>query len=167
MLKNIKFKELTLAEATLMVLKEGLEGIAKSSFALFLRYGLGCGYAIRLSKVKRIGLVITRSDKMSEHYVLKADKDIEELLKIIYYYSDGNIDIHDFIYLPNDLHKCVTLSSLSNSDPQSIWNQGYLSLSVSPSDFKDEDSIRNIFVLTKIFSVQFIGDKGGIAYQVS
>lgn len=104
---------------------------------------------------------------MSEHYVLKTNKDIEELIKIIDYYCETGVDIQEVLYFPNDLHKCIVLSSLSNSSPQYIWNQGYLSLSVSPSDFKDENSIRNIFVLSKIFSIQFIGDKGGIAYQVS
>ena len=167
MLKNIKFKELTLAEATFMILKEGLIGISKTNFALLLEYGDGCGYTIRLTKVKGVGLVITRSNKMSEHYVLKTGKDIEELLKIVYYYYDGNIDIQEIIYLPNDLHKCITLDSLNSTAPQYIWNKGYLSLSVSPSDFKDESSIRDIFVLSKMFSIQFIGDKGGVAYQVS
>ena len=167
MLKNIKFKELTLAEATFMVLKEGLDEISKTDFAVHLKFCNGCGYTIRLTKVKRIGLVITCSNKMSEHYVLKLNEDIEELLKIINYYYDGNIDIHEILYLPNDLHKCLTLSSLKSSAPQYIWDKGYLSLSVSPADFKDENHIRDIFVLTKIFSVQFIGDKGGAPYQVS
>ncbi len=167
MLKNIKFKELTLAEATFMVLKEGFVKISKTDFAVLLEFRNGCGYSIRLTKVKGVGLVLTRSNKMSEHYVLKANKDIEELLKIINYYYEGNTDIQEILYLSNDLHKCVVLSSLGSSAPQYIWNKGYLSLSVSPSDFKDEPSIRNIFVLSKIFSIQFIGDKGGIAYQVS
>ena len=166
MLKNIKFKELTLVEATFMVLKEGLDKIGNSSHAVFLEFCNDCGYSIRLTKVKGVGLVLTRSNKMSEHYVLKNHKDIEELLKIIDYYHDG-IDIQDILYSPNDLHKCIAISSLNSITPLHIWNSGYLSLSVSPSDFKDENHIRNIFVLTKIFSVQFIGDKGGIAYQVS
>lgn len=167
MLKNIKFKELTLAEATFMVLKEGLVEISKTDFAVLLKFCNGCGYSIRLTKVKRIGLVITCSNKMSEHYVLRSNEDIEELLKIISYYYDGNIDIHEILCLPNDLHKCLALSSLKSSAPCYIWNKGYLSLSVSPADFKDEDHIRDIFILTKIFSVQFIGDKGGVPYQVS
>lgn len=167
MLKNIKFKELTLAEATFMVLKEGLDEISKTDFAVHLKFCNGCGYSIRLTKVKRIGLVITRSNKMSEHYVLRSNEEIEELLKIISYYYDGNVDIHEILYLPNDLHKCLALSSLKSSAPYYIWNKGYLSLSVSPADFKDEDHIRNIFILTKMFSVQFIGDKGGVPYQVS
>nr|DAR92439.1 MAG TPA: hypothetical protein [Caudoviricetes sp.] len=167
MLKNIKFKELTLAEATFMVLKEGFVKISKTDFAVLLEFCNGCGYSIRLTKVKGVGLVLTRSNKMSEHYVLKANKDIEELLKIINYYYEGNTDIQEILYLPNDLHKCVALNSLGSTAHQYIWNKGYLSLSVSPSDFKDETSIRNIFVLSKIFSIQFIGDKGGVAYQVS
>lgn len=167
MLKNIKFKELTLAEATFMVLKEGFDSISKTDSAILLELCNGCGYSIRLTKVKGVGLVLTRSNKMSEHYVLKANKDIEELLKIINYYYEGDANIQDVLYTPNDLHKCITLDSLNSSTPQYIWNRGYLSLSVSPSDFKDETSIRNIFVLSKIFSIQFIGDKGGIAYQVS
>lgn len=166
MLKNIKFKELTLAEATYMVLKEGLDKISKNNGVVFLDYGNGCGYTIRLTKVKGVGLVLTRSNKMSEYYVLKDHKDIEELLKIIDYYLDS-INLQEVLYLPNDLHKCVALGSLKNASPQHIWHHGYLSLSVSPADFKDESSIRNIFVLTKIFSVQFIGDKGGVPYQVS
>lgn len=167
MLKNIKFKELTLAEATFMVLKEGFVKISKTDFAVLLEFCNGCGYSIRLTKVKGVGLVLTRSNKMSEHYVLKANKDIEELLKIINYYYEGNTDIQEILYLPNDLHKCVALNSLGSTVHQYIWNKGYLSLSVSPSDFKDETSIRNIFVLSKIFSIRFIGDKGGAAYQVS
>ena len=167
MLKNIKFKELTLAEATFMVLKEGFVKISKTDFATLLEFRNGCGYSIRLTKVKGVGLVLTRSNKMSEHFVLKQNKDIEELIKIINYYYEGNTDIQEILYLPNDLHKCVLLSSLKSSAPQYIWNKGYLSLSVSPADFKDEDHIRDIFVLTKIFSVQFIGDKGGVPYQVS
>lgn len=167
MLKNIKFKELTLVEATFMVLKEGFVKISKTDFAILLEFCNGCGYSIRLTKVKGVGLVLTRSNKMSEHYVLKANKDIEELLKIINYYYEGNTDIQEILYLPNDLHKCIALNSLGNTAHQYIWNKGYLSLSVSPSDFKDESSIRNIFVLSKIFSIQFIGDKGGVAYQIS
>ena len=167
MLKNIKFKELTLAEATFMVLKEGFVKISKTDFAVLLEFCNGCGYSIRLTKVKGVGLVLTRSNKMSEHYVLKPNKDIEELLKIINYYYEGNTDIQEILHLPNDLHKCVALNSLGSTTHQYIWNKGYLSLSVSPSDFKDETSIRNIFVLSKIFSIQFIGDKGGVSYQVS
>lgn len=167
MLKNIKFKELTLAEAAFMVLKEGLVQITKTSSAVFLEYRNGCGYNIRLTKIKGVGLIITRSSKMSEYYVLKNNKDIEDLLKIIDFYCETGVDIQDVLYTPNDLHKCITLGSLNSSVPQYIWNHGYLSLSVSPSDFKDEDSIRNIFVLSKIFSIQFVGDKGGIPYQVS
>lgn len=167
MLKNIKFKELTLAEATFMVLKEGFVSISKTDSAVLLEFCNGCGYSVRLTKVKGVGLVLTRSNKMSEHFVLKQNKDIEELIKIINYYYEGNTDIQEILYLPNDLHKCVALSSLKNSAPQHIWNKGYLSLSVNTADFKDESAIWNIFVLSKIFSVRFVGDKGGIAYQVS
>lgn len=167
MLKNIKFEEVSLEKATYLVLKEGIERIKKYGLSVHIETCTGCGYFIRLTKVKGTGLVIALSHEKGKYYLLKDEDNFNKLVKIIDNNYRGDFDFVDVLLLPNDFHKCVKLSSVSINNINHVWDSGYLSLSVSPEDFKDAASIRCIFTISKIASLKFIGDKGDVSYQIS
>lgn len=167
MLKNIKFEEVSLEKATYLVLKEGIERIQKYGLSVHIECCTGCGYLIRLTKVKGTGLVIAFSHEKNKYYLLKGEDNFNKLVKIIDNNYRGDFDFVDVLLLPNDFHKCVKLSGVGIDNITHVWNSGYMSLSVGPEDFKDSDSIRNIFILSKAISLKFTGDKGDISYQIS
>lgn len=167
MVKNIKFEEVSLEKATYLVLKEGIQRIQKYGLSVHIECCTGCGYFIRLTRVKGTGLVIALSHEKDKYYLLKGEDNFNKLVKIVDNNYQGDFDFVDVLLLPNDFHKCVKLSSVSINNITHVWNSGYLSLSVSPEDFKDAESIRNIFMLSKMISLKFTGDKGDISYQIS
>lgn len=167
MLKNIKFEEISLEKATYLILKEGINRIKKYGLSVHIEGCTGCGYFIRLTRVKGTGLVIALSHEKDKYYLLKGEDNFNKLVKFIDNNYQDDFDFVDILLLPNDYHKCVALSSLGRCNVPHIWNSGYLSLSVSPEDFRDAENIRNIFMLSKIVNLKFIGEKGDVPYQIS
>lgn len=167
MLKNIKFEEVSLEKAVYLSVRNGVQRIKKHAQSVHIESFNGCGYSVRLTKVKGTGLVIALSHEKNKYYLLKGEENFEDLIKAIDYNYRGDFGFRDVLLLPNDYHKCVTLSKLGGCDVPHIWNCGYMSLSVSPEDFKDAESIRSIFMLSKMISLKFTGDKGDISYQIS
>ena len=167
MLKNIKFEEVTLEKAVYLSVRNGIHKIQKYGQSVHIEAYNGCGYFVRLTKVKDTGLVIAFSHEKNKYYLLKGEENFEELIKAIDCNYRGNFNFREILLLPNDYHKCAALSSLGRCNILHIWNSGYMSLSVTTEDFKDAENIQDILILSKIISLKFIGEKGDIPYQIS
>ena len=124
-------------------------------------------YRIRLVNIKDVGLVISFSNKMAEHFVLRDPDEIDKLISILESIGKYKVDIREALYLPNNFHECMELSKLSTISIDQVWLSGYFIVSVKSNDFKDEETIKTIFELSKIVSVLFISDRYKVLYRLS
>lgn len=166
-----KLKEITLEKATYELVKDGIKDIRKmfSNQVLFVipNHGARERYRIRLVNVKDVGLVISFSNKMAEHFVLGDPDEIDKLISILESIGEYKVDIREALYLPNNFHECVALSKLQAIDIDQVWLSGYFIVSVVSDDFKDEKSIKTIFELSKIVSVLFVSQRYKVLYRLS
>ena len=166
-----KLKEITLEKATYELVKDGIKDIRKmfSNQVLFVipNHGVRERYRIRLVNVKDVGLVISFSNKMAEHFVLRDPDEIDKLISILESIGEYKVDIREALYLPNNFHECVALSKLQAIDIDQVWLSGYFIVSVVSDDFKDEKSIKTIFELSKIVSVLFVSQRYKVLYRLS
>ena len=114
-----KLKEITL-EKRLTNSQDGIKDIRKmfSNQVLFVipNHGARERYRIRLVNVKDVGLVISFSNKMAEHFVLRDPDEIDKLISILESIGEYKVDIREALYLPNKFHECVALSKLQAID---------------------------------------------------
>lgn len=84
---NVKLKDVSLEKATYELVKEGIKDIRKmfSNQVLFVipNHGNRELYRIRLVNIKNVGLVISFSNKMAEHFVLRDPNDIDNCQCVI------------------------------------------------------------------------------------
>ena len=168
---NVKLKDITLEKATYELIKDGIKDIRKmfSNQVLFVipNHSDRERYRIRLVNIKDVGLVISFSNKMAEHFVLRDPDEIDKLISILESIGKYKIDIREALYLPNNFHECMALSKLSAIDIDQVWLSGYFIVSVVSDDFKDEKSIKTIFELSKIISVLFVSKRYKVLYRLS
>lgn len=168
---NVKLKDITLEKATYELVKEGIKDIRKmfSNQVLFVipNHSVHERYRIRLVNIKNVGLVISFSNKMAEHFVLRDPDEIDKLISILESIGKYKVDIREALYLPNDFHECVELSKLTAISVDQVWLSGYFTVSVKSNDFKDEETIKTIFELSKIISVLFISERNKVLYRLS
>lgn len=61
----------------------------------------------------------------------------------------------------------MALSKLSTISIDQVWLSGYFIVSVKSNDFKDEETIKTIFELSKIVSVLFVSDRYKVLHRLS
>ena len=168
---NVKLKDITLEKATYELIKDGIKDIRKmfSNQVLFVipNHSDRERYRIRLVNIKDVGLVISFSNKMAEHFVLRDPDEIDKLISILESIGKYKIDIREALYLPNNFHECMELSKLSTISIDQVWLSGYFIVSVKSNDFKDEETIKTIFELSKIVSVLFVSDRYKVLHRLS